>query len=83
MLIVQLPLCRDQDLFRYVLYSIFEDYWDHPSDIEATISAIRENSEDLAAVLIEPMLGSGGCIPAKKDFLLEDKLVCMFLHQFL
>ena len=40
------------------------------NDIEATISAIRENSEDLAAVLIEPMLGSGGCIPAKKDFLL-------------
>ncbi len=40
------------------------------NDIEATLSAVREHSEDLAAVLIEPMLGSGGCIPAKKDFLL-------------
>jgi glutamate-1-semialdehyde 2,1-aminomutase len=30
---------------------------------------IRDNADRLAAVLLEPMLGSGGCIPARPDFL--------------
>ena len=39
------------------------------NDTESVVSKIREHSKNLAAVLIEPMLGSGGCIPAEKDFL--------------
>jgi len=36
-------------------------------DVEATRALIRER--ELAAILIEPMLGSGGCIPASGEFL--------------
>jgi len=36
-------------------------------DIEATRALIRER--ELAAILVEPMLGSGGCIPASDAFL--------------
>jgi glutamate-1-semialdehyde 2,1-aminomutase len=39
------------------------------NDLEATTALIEEHADDLAAVLIEPMLGSGGCIPAESDFL--------------
>ena len=35
---------------------------------EATRLASR-HAEDLAAIIVEPMLGSGGCIPARPDFL--------------
>ena len=37
------------------------------NDVEATRALIRER--ELAAILIEPMLGSGGCIPASDEFL--------------
>ena len=40
------------------------------NDIDKTINLIKNNASELAAVLIEPMLGSGGCIPANKNFLL-------------
>jgi glutamate-1-semialdehyde 2,1-aminomutase len=36
------------------------------NDIEATRALI---TEDLAVVILEPMIGSGGCIPATHDFL--------------
>lgn len=36
---------------------------------ERTLSEIRENRNDIAAVLIEPMQGAGGCIPADPEFL--------------
>ncbi|MBG1231286.1 aspartate aminotransferase family protein [Aestuariivirga litoralis] len=39
------------------------------NDIEATRALIHEHGKDLAALLVEPMLGSGGCIPASHDFL--------------
>lgn len=39
------------------------------NNIDETVKLIRTNADDLAAVLIEPMLGSGGCIPARKEFL--------------
>lgn len=39
------------------------------NDIEATCRLISENSKDLAAVIVEPMLGSGGCIPVSPGFL--------------
>ncbi|WP_342449436.1 aspartate aminotransferase family protein [Falsiroseomonas frigidaquae] len=39
------------------------------NDVEGTVALIREHADRLAAVIIEPMLGSGGCIPARPDFL--------------
>jgi len=39
------------------------------NDLAGTTALIEENRADLAAVLIEPMLGSGGCIPAEPAFL--------------
>lgn len=37
--------------------------------IEKTRQLIHEHGGDLAAVLVEPMLGSAGCIPGNPDFL--------------
>jgi glutamate-1-semialdehyde 2,1-aminomutase len=39
------------------------------NELDATTGLIEEHGDDLAAVLVEPMLGSGGCIPAQPDFL--------------
>jgi glutamate-1-semialdehyde 2,1-aminomutase len=39
------------------------------NDREATIGLIQEHGRDLAALLVEPMLGAGGCIPGAIDFL--------------
>jgi glutamate-1-semialdehyde 2,1-aminomutase len=39
------------------------------NDLAGTTALIEEHGDDLAAVLVEPMLGSGGCIPAEPAFL--------------
>ncbi len=39
------------------------------NDIEATRKLIGQHSGELAAVIVEPVLGGGGCIPAEPDFL--------------
>jgi glutamate-1-semialdehyde 2,1-aminomutase len=39
------------------------------NDLDRTTMLIEEHGHDLAAVLVEPMLGSGGCIPAEPEFL--------------
>lgn len=39
------------------------------NDIEGTRAAVREAADDLAAILVEPMMGSAGCIPAHGHFL--------------
>ena len=39
------------------------------NDTEATLALIEANAADLAAVILEPMLGGGGCIPADAAFL--------------
>ncbi len=39
------------------------------NDIEATAAAIDANADKLAAVILEPMIGGGGCIPASVEFL--------------
>ena len=44
---------------------VFADY----NDLEGTKALIRETGPDLAAVILEPMMGGGGCIPASADFL--------------
>lgn len=38
------------------------------NDAAQTSNLIRQNAESLAAVVIEPMLGSGGCVPADAEF---------------
>lgn len=39
------------------------------NDVEGTRRLIAEHAEGLAAILVEPMVGSGGCIPASREFL--------------
>ena len=39
------------------------------NDIEATRALIAKHADELAAVILEPMLGGGGCIPASHEFL--------------
>ena len=39
------------------------------NNIDHTKAVIEQHKDDLACILVEPMLGSAGCIPAKKEFL--------------
>jgi glutamate-1-semialdehyde 2,1-aminomutase len=39
------------------------------NDIELTSQILRKHKDDLAAVIIEPVVGAGGFIPAEKDYL--------------
>ncbi len=39
------------------------------NDLAGVATLVEEHADDLAAVLVEPMLGSGGCIPAQPAFL--------------
>ena len=39
------------------------------NDVETTRGLIRQHANELAAIIVEPMLGSGGCIPASLEFL--------------
>src|SRR5258708_1714734 len=38
------------------------------NNIDATLRLIGEAGDDLAAILVEPMLGGGGCVPAEPGF---------------
>jgi glutamate-1-semialdehyde 2,1-aminomutase len=44
---------------------VFADY----NDEDGARALIRQHAGDLAAVILEPMMGGGGCIPATKAFL--------------
>ena len=39
------------------------------NDTEGALALIEAHAADLAAVILEPMIGAGGCIPAERDFL--------------
>jgi len=39
------------------------------NDSDGTRATIRREAGDLAAILVEPMMGSAGCIPADREFL--------------
>ncbi len=39
------------------------------NDPEHTLPLIDRHSRDLAAIILEPMMGGGGCIPADREFL--------------
>jgi glutamate-1-semialdehyde 2,1-aminomutase len=41
------------------------------NDIAGTRALVGPHSGDLAAILVEPMLGGSGCIPASRDFLAD------------
>ncbi|MGB5759932.1 MAG: aspartate aminotransferase family protein, partial [Acidimicrobiales bacterium] len=45
------------------------------NDIDSVRRALTHGS-DVACALIEPMMGSGGCIPAEPDFLAELRSLC-------
>lgn len=40
----------------------------HYNDIDRTVALIREHKDSLGVVIMEPMLGGGGCIPAEPAF---------------
>ena len=40
------------------------------NNLEKSIKILKMKKNDLAAVIIEPVLGGGGCIPATKEYLL-------------
>jgi glutamate-1-semialdehyde 2,1-aminomutase len=44
------------------------------NDIEAVESRVKNG--DLAAIVVEPVLGAGGCVPARQDFLRELRELC-------
>jgi glutamate-1-semialdehyde 2,1-aminomutase len=39
------------------------------NDLDAAAAQVQRDGADLAAILVEPMLGSGGCIPGTAQFL--------------
>jgi glutamate-1-semialdehyde 2,1-aminomutase len=39
------------------------------NDTSATLALIEQHAASLAAIIVEPMLGGGGCIPAEAEFL--------------
>jgi glutamate-1-semialdehyde 2,1-aminomutase len=39
------------------------------NDLESSLKILKKVSKDLAGVIIEPVLGGGGCIPATKEYL--------------
>lgn len=46
---------------------LFADY----NDIESCRRLLDAHEADVAAVIIEPMMGGGGCIPAEREFLVQ------------
>ena len=46
------------------------------NDIAKTLAAIEAHAGELAAVIVEPMQGSGGCIPADREFLAAIREAC-------
>ena len=39
------------------------------NDLEGSLKILKKNSKDLAGVIVEPVLGGGGCIPATAEYL--------------
>ena len=39
------------------------------NDLEGSLSVLKRHAAHLAGVIIEPVLGGGGCIPAERDYL--------------
>lgn len=48
------------------------------NDLEGSIKILKKHAKDLAGVIIEPVLGGAGCIPATQDYL---KGIQEFVHK--
>ena len=48
------------------------------NDLEGSLKILKKYARDLAGVIIEPVLGGAGCIPATKDYL---KGIQEFIHK--
>jgi glutamate-1-semialdehyde 2,1-aminomutase len=48
----------------------FDYIYGEYNNLDATRAAIDPHASDIAAILIEPILGAGGCIPGDRDFLI-------------
>jgi glutamate-1-semialdehyde 2,1-aminomutase len=46
------------------------------NDVDVARSAFEEHGDEIAAVLVEPMQGSGGCIPGDPNFLAALRTLC-------
>lgn len=46
------------------------------NDLEKSLEILKKHSGDLAGVIIEPILGGGGCIPADADYLMGIQEFC-------
>src|SRR6185369_12842556 len=46
------------------------------NDADGVEEMIRAHAHELAAVIVEPMMGGGGCIPAERDFLVAMRRAC-------
>lgn len=46
------------------------------NDIDSVQSLFENNKNEIAAVILEPIAGNMGCVPPKKDFLKQLKLLC-------
>ena len=46
------------------------------NDLEKSIRILKSKKNDLSAVIIEPILGGGGCIPATREYLLGIQEFC-------
>lgn len=54
---------------RHPLTAPFEFIVAPYNDVNGTTALLAEHASDIAAVIVEPMQGSGGCIPATREFL--------------
>ena len=48
------------------------------NDLEGSLKILKKHAKDLAGVIIEPVLGGAGCIPASQDYL---KGIQEFVHK--
>ena len=39
------------------------------NDLDAAVAQVQRHGNELAAILVEPMLGAGGCVPGEPEFL--------------
>jgi len=46
------------------------------NDADGAEEMVRTHAHELAAVIVEPMMGGGGCIPAERDFLVALRRAC-------
>lgn len=46
------------------------------NDIDGVRNLVKENSGDIAAIIVEPVAGNMGCVPPKNDFLMGLRRLC-------